>query len=68
MLAITGGEPLLRPDLFEVTNLAHELGFAWGMVTNGTLVTPEAVVKCRDAGMSTVTVSAPSKLGASDKV
>ncbi|MEW6232445.1 MAG: radical SAM protein [Chloroflexota bacterium] len=57
MLAITGGEPLLRPDLFEVVNLAHELGFSWGMVTNGTLVTPEVVAKCKDAGMSTVTVS-----------
>lgn len=57
MIAVTGGEPLLRKDLFEVLAYATSLGFRWGMVTNGTLVTPEVVEQCKKAGMSTVTVS-----------
>lgn len=57
MVAVTGGEPLLRKDLFEVMDYAHGLGFPWGMVTNGMLVDNEIIEKCRRAGMSTVTVS-----------
>ena len=35
MLNITGGEPLLRRDLFEMMGEARDMGFEWGMVTNG---------------------------------
>lgn len=56
-IAATGGEPLMRKDLFDVMGYAHDLGFKWGMVTNGTLVNEEVIEKCRQAGMSTVTVS-----------
>lgn len=57
MVAITGGEPLLRKDIFEVMGYAHSLGFSWGMVTNGSLVTAEVVEKMKKSGMSTVVVS-----------
>jgi radical SAM protein with 4Fe4S-binding SPASM domain len=57
MVAVTGGEPLLRKDLFDVMGYAHALGFPWGMVTNGMLVDNEVIENCREAGMSTVTVS-----------
>ncbi len=57
MLAITGGEPLLRQDIFEVMKYAHSLGFRWGMVTNGFLVDEKTVEKLKDAGMLTVVVS-----------
>lgn len=57
MVAATGGEPLLRKDLFDVMGYAHGLGFSWGIVTNGMLVDPGIVGQCRDAGMGTVTVS-----------
>jgi radical SAM protein with 4Fe4S-binding SPASM domain len=57
MVAVTGGESLLREDLFEVMEFASGLGFAWGMVTNGTLITPKIVSKLRRAGMRTVSVS-----------
>ena len=36
MLNITGGEPLLRKDFFEIVNHAKQLGFSWGMTSNGT--------------------------------
>ena len=57
MLCITGGEPLLRRDFFDLMNAAAELGYRWGMTTNGTLITPEIARRLADAGMRTVSVS-----------
>ena len=57
MLNITGGEPLLRRDLFEIMSEASAMGFDWGMVTNGSLITDAVVEKMRASGMKTVTVS-----------
>ena len=57
MLAITGGEPLLRKDLFDVMGYASDLGFSWGMVTNGFLMTRELAQKAKESGMSTLVVS-----------
>ena len=56
-LCITGGEPLLRKDFFEIMNYAHKLGFSWGMTSNGTLINDEVAEKLRKAGMRTVSVS-----------
>ena len=57
MIAVTGGEPMLRPDLFEVMDYANNLGFPWGMVTNGYLVDEQAVQNMKKSGMKTVVVS-----------
>ncbi|HJN23160.1 MAG TPA: heme d1 biosynthesis radical SAM protein NirJ [Rhodospirillales bacterium] len=37
-LILSGGEPLLRPDIFEITARAKELGFFVALSTNGTLI------------------------------
>jgi radical SAM protein with 4Fe4S-binding SPASM domain len=37
-LAITGGEPFLREDIGSIIEEAHSLGFAWKMLTAGTLI------------------------------
>ena len=57
MLNVTGGEPLLRADLFEIMAEAAAMGFEWGMVTNGTLITEETIEKMKASGLKTVTVS-----------
>lgn len=56
-VAVTGGEPLLRPDVFEVAAHFARLGFRWGMVTNGLLLTDRACELCQAAGMGSVSVS-----------
>ncbi len=57
MVSVSGGEPLLREDLFEVMNEAVKMGFRWGMTTNGFLVDEKIVRRCLEAGMKTVSIS-----------
>jgi heme d1 biosynthesis radical SAM protein NirJ len=38
VLILSGGEPLLRPDIFEISARAKSLGFYVGLSTNGTLI------------------------------
>ncbi|MCR5121363.1 MAG: radical SAM protein [Ruminococcus sp.] len=57
MLCITGGEPLLRREFFDIMGYAHKLGFSWGMTSNATLITREVAERLRDAGMATISVS-----------
>lgn len=40
-LLLTGGEPLLRPDIAEIYSFAKELGFLVTVFTNGTLIDGE---------------------------
>jgi radical SAM protein with 4Fe4S-binding SPASM domain len=56
-LAVTGGEPLVRPDLFEVMGRVSRLGFHWGMVSNGWAVDDRVVAESRRTGMRTLVIS-----------
>ena len=38
VLILSGGEPLLRPDVFEISQRAKALGFYVGLSSNGTLI------------------------------
>ena len=38
VLILSGGEPLLRPDIFEISRRAKEMGFYVGLSSNGTLI------------------------------
>ena len=38
VLILSGGEPLLRPDIFEISRRAKALGFYVGLSSNGTLI------------------------------
>lgn len=57
VICLTGGEPLLHPDFFEIAKCVQSMGFAWGMTTNGTLIDGAVALKLRQVGMSTVSVS-----------
>lgn len=57
-LNITGGEPMLRKNFFELMHRITELGYSWGMTTNGTLIKDnETIEKLHYAGMKTVSIS-----------
>ena len=58
MINVTGGEPLVRQDLCEVMEYAtNELGFHWGMTTNGILLNDNNIQKLKKANMETVSIS-----------
>jgi MoaA/NifB/PqqE/SkfB family radical SAM enzyme len=40
-LTMTGGEPMVRPDFWEICKYARHLGFALRLYTNGYLVDEE---------------------------
>lgn len=55
--AIIGGEPLIRPEIYDVGACAHGLGYNWGITSNGTMLDAGTVRKLKEAGLSTITVS-----------
>ena len=57
MLNITGGEPLVRKDLFEIMAYANKLGYPWGITTNGILINEDVVKKMKETNMYSVSVS-----------
>ncbi len=57
ILIMTGGEPLLRPDFFELAAYAVSSGLRAALATNGVLVTPEFARKIKDVGIARVSVS-----------
>ncbi len=56
-LILSGGEPLLRPDLFDIAARARALGFYLALSTNGTLIDLPLAQRIADAGFDYVGVS-----------
>ncbi len=65
VLVLSGGEPLLRKDVFEIAAYGSEKGLRMCLATNGTLVDDEVCKKIKDSGMRIVSLSLD---GASEKV
>lgn len=57
MIVITGGETLLRQDLEEVGEALYQMGFPWGFVTNGELLTEKRLVSLLNSGLRSMTIS-----------
>lgn len=53
----SGGEPLMRKDLFELLGYARELGLRTVISTNGTLITANIAKKIKQYGVSYVGIS-----------
>jgi Fe-coproporphyrin III synthase len=56
-LLFSGGEPLMRPDIFELIGHARLRGLRTTLSTNGTLITPEVARWLRDLEMGYVGIS-----------
>ncbi len=57
VLLFSGGEPLIREDLFELGAYAVAKGIRPVISTNGTLITPEAARKIKETGFQYVGIS-----------
>ena len=57
IVILTGGEPLLREDVFELAQQGTLLGLRMVMATNGTLVTPEIAQRIKSSGIKRVSIS-----------
>ena len=77
MIAVTGGEPLLKPGIFTLFEELARLGFPYGMVTNGFFLDRETATRLVATKIGSVSISmdAPGPTndemrgpGASDKV
>jgi heme d1 biosynthesis radical SAM protein NirJ len=57
VLILSGGEPLLRPDIYEIAKRAKQLGFYVGLSSNGTLIDESNIQKIADIGFDYVGIS-----------
>ena len=57
IIILTGGEPLLRPDIFEIARYGTDKGLRMVMAPNGTLLTKDIAKKLVDAGIQRISIS-----------
>jgi len=57
VIILTGGEPLLRKDVFQIARYGSDTGLRFVMAVNGTLVDEEMARKIQDAGIQRISVS-----------
>jgi heme b synthase len=57
ILILTGGEPMMRGDIFDLAARATEKGLRAVMAPNGTLITPETAIRMKESGIQRISVS-----------
>jgi AdoMet-dependent heme synthase len=57
ILVFSGGEPLMRPDLWELAEEARRIGLPTALATNGTLVDEDVAWRIKDVGFRRVSIS-----------
>lgn len=57
VISITGGEPLLHPDIMKILGEISAQGIAANLCTNGTLLTPERVRALAGTSLRSVSIS-----------
>ena len=57
IIILTGGEPLLREDIFDIAAFGTKLGLRMVMAPNGTLITRDNAKKMKDSGIKRISVS-----------
>jgi len=57
LILFSGGEPLLRDDIWELARHAHVKGIKMALSTNGTLVTADIAKKIRESGIEYAGIS-----------
>ncbi len=57
VLILSGGEPLMRPDIFEISHRAKAMGFYVGLSSNGTLIDKNNIRKIKQVDYDYVGIS-----------
>jgi len=57
VIILTGGEPLMREDIFDIASYVDKKGLRVVLATNGTLVTNDIAVKMLESGIKRVSIS-----------
>jgi heme b synthase len=57
VMILTGGEPLYRPDLFEIASYAHNKGARICLASNGVLIDDEVAARLKSVGIQRVAIS-----------
>ena len=57
VLILSGGEPLLRPDIFDIASRAKGLGFYVGLSSNGTLIDESNIRRIAETDFNYVGIS-----------
>lgn len=57
LICLTGGEPLMYKDFFEVAKHINNVGFKWGITTNAMLIDEYVASKLAEYGMVSVSIS-----------
>ncbi len=57
VLIFSGGEPLLRDDIFELANYAHQVNLPTALATNGTLINRQIAQKLKSANFHRIAIS-----------
>lgn len=57
VIILTGGEPMLRDDIYELAAYGTKLGLRMVMATNGTLVDENSIKRMIDSGIQRISVS-----------
>ncbi len=57
VMVLSGGEPLMRDDVFDIAQYGTDLGFRMCLATNGTLVTDEVCEQIKKCGIKMVSLS-----------
>jgi heme b synthase len=61
LMVMTGGEPLLRPDIFEVAKYMRTKNLNVSLASNGALFNKDIVRKIKDSGIELVSISIDGK-------
>lgn len=56
-IILSGGEPLMRPDIAKCAREIYDMEFPWGLVSNGWLMTPSKIEELLGAGLHGATIS-----------
>ncbi|TRO54745.1 radical SAM protein, partial [Candidatus Bathyarchaeota archaeon] len=62
LLVLSGGEPLLRQDIYELVQYGTSKGLKMGLGSNGSLIDYHVAKKLKEAGIETVSISLDSHI------